>query len=245
MTEKLVAALKKRVRDESLVPNDTLVDLMKVNGVSKPGKLSRGELVSYTYDVLGLLDYAHYLPQQVPLTNSFMEAVLDPVMTTRVPSNIYRVTMRKLLKLSLSQLQEQATLMKLDALDLDEEGVASLILINMNQDTELILPLARMLLAKEIAYVFGIRMEIPLRGPRHPSSAVTITLKPTDMIQDLELTREDLLEECVNQGISVNKKETQRQLAIRLVVWWSEHPDQLRQPFTPNFASFVMERAKR
>lgn len=245
MSEKLITALKKRIKDESLVPKDTLATLIALNGVSGAGKLSREELMAYTEGLLDELDYTRYLPQYRVLTNSFVEDVLDPVMTARVPAGVYRVTMRKLLKLSLAQLQEQAALMKLDVLDLDEEGVAAQILINMNTETPLILPLSRMLLSKEIAYVFGIRMEIPLRGPRFPSSATTFVLRPTDMEQDLELTRDDLLEECINQGISVTRKESQRQLAVRLVVWWSEHPGQVRQPFTPNFAEFIMETAKR
>ncbi len=172
-----------------------------------------------------------------------MKDVLNPVMTASVPTGVYRVTMRKLLRLSMSQLQQQANLMELDVINLDQEGIAVQILINMNDRTELIQPLVHMLLAKEMATVYGIRMEVLLRGQGYPSSAVTFILKPVNMMQSVSLSRDNLLAECENQGITVNRKENKRQLATRLIVWWTAHPEFLRQPFTPAFATFLLETA--
>ncbi len=244
MTEKLRKALLTRLGDRSLVPDDTLIGVLTVNGVNKPGQMRRYDKESYAADIVEQLDYTTYLPQLLPLTRGFMTDVLDPVMSVSVPAGVYRVTMRKLLRLTLTQLQQQAELMKLDVLDLDQEGIAALILINMDEKTKLIPALAHALLSKEIAYVYGIRFQIPVRGPDHPSSTIAFKVTPTDMVQSVGLSKEDLLAECENQGIPVNRKENKRQLAIRLVVWWTEHADQVREPFTEGFKGFLLERAK-
>lgn len=239
-------ALWKYISDPGKTPTDTLVNLLSVNAVSKAGKLRRGEQEQLTYEkVIERIDFSVQLPQVVPLTKSFTEDVLDPVTAVVVPTGMYRLTMRKLLRLTLTQLQQQAELQELDVTNLDEEGIASLILINITDETPLIPPLFHMLLSKEIALVYGIRFVIPLRGPSHPSSSVTITVTPTQMTQNLDLTKSHLLQECQNQGIAVNKQENKRQLANRLVVWWTAHPEQIREPFTPNFANFLLESALR
>lgn len=212
--------------------------------VEKPGKLPRSTVEAYTKEILDLIDYSSYLPQEYPLTENFMKDVLDPVMTVAVPTGKYRVTMRKLLRLSLSQLQQQAEKMKLDILDRDQEGIATQILVNMTEETPLIPALTHMLLAKEIAYVYGIRFQIPVRSSAHPSSTVMITVKPWDLENYLDISKTDLLDECQNQGIAVNRQESKRQLAVRLIARWTERPDQLRQPFTANFASFLLETAR-
>jgi hypothetical protein len=240
--ENLLKELRKKIHDSN-TPTNTLISLMTANNVDKPGKLSRGQLEDNSMQIVNALEFGRYLPQPYALTSSFVSDVLDPVLTVPGVTGMYRVTMRKLLRLTLSQLQQQAVLMKLDLLDLDEEGIAASIMINLKDDTPLIRPLILILLAKEIAYVYGIRFEVPLRGSRHPSSTVFLVVKPMDMVQNLNLTREDLLAECENQGFAVNRNEDKRQLAIRLVVKWTQNPGQLRQPFTPGFAAFLLERA--
>ncbi len=241
---KLLKALDKRLKDKSLVLDDPLRGFIKANSTTKIDKLSRTDLEAHCRDRVRVIDYTKHLPQSIPLTAKFMEDVIEPVASVLVETGRYRVTMRKLLRLSLIELQQQAELMEIDTTDLDEEGIASLILINLNEESEIGIPLAHMLLAKEIANVYGVRFVIPIRGHAHPSSTVAVTIKPVDMIQYLQLSKKDLFDECQNQGIAVNPHEKKPQLAIRLVAWWNEHPHQLREPFTPNFADFLLERAR-
>lgn len=247
MSALLSTAIKEQVRDRDLTPDNTLISLLAANGVEKPGKLRRSELEDRSLEIiLEDTDLSGFIPQVKPLTAQILEDVIDPVTSVIVPTGRYRVTMRKLLRLSLTQLQQQAEEMKLDILNLDEEGIASLIIINLNEESEIIEPLAKLLLAKEVATVFGIRFQVPIRGPSHPSSTVSFILRPNDMINSLELTKSDLLEECRNQAVStsINVKEDKKQLATRLVVWWTAHPNEIREPFTENFSRFLLEMAK-
>lgn len=237
--KKLMVALRKRLKDRSLILDATLTDFLKANSVPKPGKIARSEQETITSEALDLLDYTRYLPQPIPLTLPMMTDLFDPVMSAVVPTGLYRLTMRKLLRLSLSQLQRQAELMKIDSVALDEIGLARSILIHADEKTELIPELAKMLLAKEIAFVFGIKFQILLRGPNRPSAATTVHIRPAEMIKSTLLSDKDLLAECENQGIAVNRRESKRQLAVRLVVWWTAHPTMLREPLTKPFADFL------
>lgn len=243
--DKLLKALRERLQDESLVLDATLTEFLKVNSIEKPGKLSRSAQEQLTSEALDLIDYKSYLPQTIPLTSTLMTDLLDPVMSVVAPTGVYRLTMRKLLRLTLSQLQRQAAAMEIDPTGLDEVALAVHILVNANQNTELIPELAMMLLAKEMAFVFGIRMQIWIRGPAHPSSTVMLRLLPRDMIQSTLISKDDLLAECENQGVAVNRKENKQQLAIRLVVHWTAHPTQLREPLTARFTTFIVHLLRR
>lgn len=242
---KIRKALKKRLTEKTLVPTNTITQLLTVNDIPKAGKMSRGEQELLAGEIIDDLSFERHLPQVHALTSTFFADVVDPVTVVTVPTGVYRVTMRKLLRLPLTLLQQQAELMKLDVLVLDQEGIASAILINMTLDTPLIPQLKRMLLAKEMAFVYGINFEVAVRGPRFPSSMASFVVTPTDMIKSQLLSRNDLILESQNQGITINAAtDNKKQLAERLVAWWSEHPTQLREPFTPGFARFLLETAQ-
>lgn len=241
---KLLETLKKRIQDDRLTPADTLVGLLSSNGIQKPGKMPRSEQEQIATDALHLLDYTRYLPQRIPLTTPFLEKVLDPVMSVPAATGLYRITIRKLLRLSLAQLQKQAERMDIDFQGLDEKQMATQIMIGATQETELIPELAHMLLAKEMAYVFGVKFQVPVRGSGHPSSTVSFVVRPNDMVTSTLLEKEDYIAELDNQGISYNPKDSTRQLAVKLIVWLSADPKQVREPLTPAFANFLLAKSR-
>lgn len=238
--ENLKKALRKRITDKNLVPTETLNDLLTADGIEKAGQLSREIKEQFAINSLDIIDYTTYLPQRIPLTSTFEKDVLDPIMTVSVPTGMYRLTMRKLLRFSMAQLQRQAKLMLIDTHELDEIGIAMLIMRHADEKTLLIPELSHALMVKEIARIFGVKLRILARGTAHPSSTIQIILRPETMIQSLYLTQEDLLNECENQGIPVKRKDNKNRLAVRLVVWWTENPYTVREPFTENFAKFLM-----
>lgn len=239
--DRLLTAMRERLEDQSLVPESTLTEFLTVNGIPNAGKIPRDEKVDMVSRALNLINYTSYLPQKITLTSTLLRDVLDPLMTVNVPTGIYRLTMHKLLRLSLNQLQQQAELMNLNIVGLDEIGLARTIIVNATPETELIPEIAKMLLAKEIAFVFGVKLEIALKsGYRHPSSTVSIVLRPSDMERSSILTRADLLAECENQSVPIDRsKDNKAKLALRLVMWITEHHDQFRTPVTPAFAEFI------
>lgn len=241
---KLKKALRARIVNEDEVPLNTLSDLLIANGIKDTKNMSRREKEQLSAEYVELIDYTTYLPQRIPLTSTFMKDVVDPVTTVAVPTHMYRLTMRKLLRLSLSQLERQAALMKIDTKDLDEIGMAMHIIVYADDKTDLIPELAHALLSKEIAFAFGVKFRVLARGVSHPSSTLDFVVRPIDMMQTQTLSKEDLLAECENQGIAVNRLENKRQLAVRLVSWWAEHPDTVREPLTTNFAKFLVDRAR-
>lgn len=226
-------ALVRLIEDKDLTPESTLVELLAANGIENAGKLSRKDKEALVKEILRNIDYTRYLPQSVALTAKFMSDVLDPVMTATIPTGEYRLTMRKLLRLSYGQLQQQASLMKLDVEDLDEIGMAKAIISNYDKtSTDLTPDLARLLLSKEMAFVYGIIIQIP-------PSFYELNLKPYDIEKSSLVTRDDILSECMNQGVGVNRKESKEQLSLRLIVYWSRNPSQVRQPFTRKFGEFL------
>lgn len=222
--------------------DSTLITVLAVNGIAEPGKLRRKQQEELTNDlIVQNIDYTTYLPQSIPLTLKFMDEVIDPVTTAAIPTGVYRLTMRKLLRFSYAQLRRQLTLMGLAVEDEDEIGLAKIILQNSNETTPLIPEIARMLLEKELAYAFGVNFRIFTKSSRHPSATLEFNLKPIDLIQSLLLTRDDILAECTNQGLGLNRRENKTQLSVKLIAFWNSHPDQLREPFTDAFVRFLTQ----
>lgn len=241
---KLKKALLQRVLDQTLVPTETLNDLAKVNGIQKPGKLDRRDKEFFAKECIEAIDYSSYLPQSVALTSTFMKDVLDPLTTVSVPTQLYRLTMRKLLRLTMIQLQKQADLMDIDTQHLDEIGIAINIMAFADHTTKLIPELTRTLLVKEIARNFGIRMRLLNRGESHPSSRVEFVVRSGDLVRTVTLSRDDILAECENQGIPVNRKEEKSVVATRLISWWILHPESVREPLTVKFARYLAEMSR-
>ena len=63
------------------------------------------------------------------------------------------------------------------------------------------------------------------------------------MEYDLNLTKQDLLAECVNQSLSVNTKNSKLKIGIKLIIWWYSHAAEVREPLTPGFYNFLVRRA--
>lgn len=198
---------------------------------------SHEERVKYIKEMLENEDFSNYLPPKTATVDSFRTEILDPILTCGIPTGIYRLTVSKLLRFSLKNLQKQAEIIEIPVADKDEVQLAVDIVKNIKYDSKLIPEIIYMLLGKEVANVFGVKISIQ-PFPERPSYYKIFRIRPYDIIRAEFISKTDIEQECQNQGISLGMFYDSEKLATKLIMYWQANPDKLRLPLTAPFARF-------
>lgn len=225
---------------------DTLInDEIRANGIPLDfddndnvitKKKQRIEMIE---DIMREENLASYIPPTVLHIEAFSENVLDKLLTVEVPTGEYRLTIRKLLKLPLRDLQDQATLLEISTVDKDEIELAREIMKVIKPDSPLNHLLKRRLLKNEMTFAFGIEIEL-IKDPSRPNSIEKVYFTPHDLFNSEILTKKDIEDECKNQGIPTSKNDQHLKIAMRLISHFQISPDRVRLPFTEKFEEFLL-----
>lgn len=225
--------------------NEQINDELAANGVvvkkEKDKKSENLTMKEKTASIISILkddNLASYLPPRVLHTEIFREAVLDKVSTVLVPTNIYRITIRKLLKLPFRELQEQATLLEINVTDKDEIELAKEILANLKEDSPLNDLLKRRLLKTEMAVIVGVDIQVVRKDK---VAGGNIHLSPQDLMTSGSLlTMKDVENECKNQGIKTSRNDSFLKLSVRLISHFQISANRVRIPLTQPFEEFLL-----
>ncbi len=230
--------LEDLMREVEMLKIDEINDELIANDILK----SAG--IEGIKDILKHDNLAAYLPPTVIHTETFREKVLDKVLSATIPTGIYTVTMRKLLKLPFRELQDQARLLEIDTVDKDEIELAKEIITNLKEDSPINDILGRRLMKNDMTQVFGVEIQI-VRDQKNPSAYTSVHITHQDLSKSTLLTKKDLDAECRNQGIITSRNDSLEKLALRLISHLQISPDRVRLPLTKPFEDFLLSKLDR
>jgi len=104
--------------------------------------------------------------------------------------------------------------------------------------------LKRRLLKNEMTHAFGIEFEI-IKDPARPHTIEKVHVTPHEMVISDLLTKQDIEDECKNQGVPTSRNDDHWKLSIRLISHFQISPDRVRLPFTPAFEEFLLAKSEK